>query len=665
MYGFEAGRCKDVSLVVLGDRRFFVNSELPGRTNRAKETVMSTSSGLTARNQIVSAFAALSFAVVSSFAIAAPPAAPDKAWWDSATLRAPDYGDAVRTSYYVAMRDGVKLAVDVWLPKDVPSTTRLPVILEQTRYYRSALVKADASGACHPAGAAALKMFVAHGYAYVVVDVRGTGASFGTRTLEYSDAEVKDGSEIVDWIAHQPWSDGKIGSTGQSYVGTTAELLLRNHNPAVKAVAPGFSGYDFYNEIVSPGGIQNTAFDWQWPHANHALDNAVPPSNSPILGPCPVDEDRDGAMLKQAIAQHAKNFDLWDMLQHVTYRDDRYNGHSLDEASPYRFQKQIDAAHVPVYAIVGWYDSGYALAAIRRFQTSKAPDKRLLIGPWNHGAHFYYAPGIREATPAAFDIPGEKLRYFDYYLKGIDNGYSKEAPVHYFTTGIGQWRAARTWPPAGVASASWCFGAEHALASCAKGVAEGAHAADRYAADGVANGGEMTRWHSTMGPFPVFYADRANEDSHLLTYTSAPLAGDIEVTGDPIVTLYVSTKSGDADFFVYLEEVDAAGAVNYVTEGELRASRGRTAVLSYVNPGPAHSDLRKDVGRLAPDKPFRLDMTLLPLSHVFRQGMRIRIAIAPSDRGQFRDRSVEPVAWTIFRNPTRPSRVTLPIRSGE
>ncbi len=615
------------------------------------------------RTPVVAALAALAFTALSGLAAAEP--APDKAWWDSAALRAPDYADAVRTSFYVPMRDGVKLAVDVWLPKDMPPGTRLPAILEQTRYYRSALVKTDASGSCHPAGAAALKMFVAHGYAYVVVDVRGTGASFGTRTLEYSDAEVKDGSEIVDWIARQSWSDGKVGSTGQSYVGTTAELLLRNHNPAVKAVAPGFSGYDFYNEIVSPGGIQNTAFDWQWPHANHALDNAAPPANTPILGPCPVDADRDGAMLKQAVAQHADNFDLWNMLQHVTFRDDRYHGHSLDEASPYRYQTQIDAAHVPVYAIVGWYDSGYALAAIRRFETSKSPDKRLLIGPWNHGAHFYYAPGVREATPASFDIPGEKLRYFDYYLKGVDNGFSKEAPVHYFTTGIGQWRAAQSWPPAGLTSTAWCFGTEHSLAPCGASAAQDVHAVDRYAGDGVANAGDMTRWHSTMGPFPVFYADRANEDSRLLTYTSAPLAAAVEVTGDPVVTLYAAAESEDADFFVYLEEVDAAGAVNYVTEGELRASRGKPAKLAYLNPGPAHSDLRRDTQRIAAGKPLRFDITLLPLSHVFRQGSRIRIAIAPSDRSQFRDRSVEPISWTIFRNRARPSQIVLPIRSDE
>ena len=243
----------------------------------------------------------------------APRVADDQATWvrpDAAQATAPAYPDMDRRSVYVRMRDGVRLAADIWLPKGLAPGLTLPTILEQTRYYRSATVKTDASGACHPAGLAALKTFVTHGYAYVVVDVRGTGASFGSRAGEYSDAEVKDGTELVDWIVRQPWSDGKIGATGQSYVGTTAELLLRNHKTAVKAVMPTFSGYDFYSEIAQPGGIQNTAFDEHWPAGNHALDVGEPLQPTPIVGVCPVDADTDRSLLKTAIAQHAGNLGL-------------------------------------------------------------------------------------------------------------------------------------------------------------------------------------------------------------------------------------------------------------------------------------------------------------------------------------------------------------------
>ncbi len=197
----------------------------------------------------------------SSTPVAPPPAAPgvaSDASWSQTPVRPAEYTGMERRSHYVTMRDGVRLAVDVWLPTGLKAGTKLPTILEQTRYYRSSIIKADPNGACRPAGKATLNMLVTHGYAYVVVDTRGSGASFGTRSAEYSPAEIKDGAQIVDWIVRQDWSDGRVGAQGQSYTGTTAEMLLRNHHPAVKAVSPTFSGYDFYTEILFPGGIRST-----------------------------------------------------------------------------------------------------------------------------------------------------------------------------------------------------------------------------------------------------------------------------------------------------------------------------------------------------------------------------------------------------------------------
>src|SRR5262245_4262395 len=113
--------------------------------------------------------------------------------------RPAEYADMERKSTYVTMRDGVRLAVDVWVQVGLGPNTKLPTSLEQTRYYRSALIKSDPNGACRPPARPTINLFVTHGYAYVVIDTRGTGASFGTRASEYSDEEVKDGAEIVDW----------------------------------------------------------------------------------------------------------------------------------------------------------------------------------------------------------------------------------------------------------------------------------------------------------------------------------------------------------------------------------------------------------------------------------------------------------------------------------
>jgi putative CocE/NonD family hydrolase len=557
------------------------------------------------------------------------------------------------------MRDGVRLAVDVWLPAGLPPEAHLPSILEQTRYYRSVIARADPLGACRPAGKAAIEQFVTRGYAYVLVDVRGTGASFGTRAVEYSEQEIADGREVLDWIVGQSFSNGIIGSQGQSYVGTTAELLLGHGHPALKAVAPSFSGYDFYSEIVSPGGIRNTEFGRFWSDTIEQLDRGTPAQTSPILGPCPVDGDADGALLRAALAEHAGNGNVWRFLQGVTYRDDRQNGVTIDSTSPFGRQPSADRSAAPVYAIVGWYDSAYTLGAIRRHLSSNNPLRRVLIGPWGHGSRYFYAPGVHVPTTSSFDLTAEKLRYFDFTLQGIDEGFSSSPPIRYFTTGSNEWQTASEWPPAGGHLRPWYLGHSGQLAETAPGREE----SDRWSGDGTSGSGDGNRWHSTMGPYPVAYADRKDEDSRLLTYTSAPLGADVEVTGNPVVTLFLATDRTDADVFVYLEEVTPDGEVNYVTEGELRASRRRAGQLPFRTPPPAHSDRRADATPVVPRQPMELDVGLLPMSHVFRAGNQVRIALAPADRSQFRERPVEPETWRVFRGRVRPSRIELPIVS--
>jgi uncharacterized protein len=582
--------------------------------------------------------------------------APDQSWTAAAT-RPPEYTGMERRSFYVSMRDGVKLAIDVWLPVGLAGDRKLPAILEQTRYYRSALVKSDPHGSCRPPGRPTIELFVTRGYAYVIVDVRGTGASFGTRTTEYSGEEVKDGAQIVDWIVHQGWSDGTVGSQGQSYVGTTAELLLSNRHPAVKAVAPSFSGYDFYSEILSPGGIRNSAFGKVWSEMVEGLDRSAPAEASPILGPCPVDEDKDQSALRRALAQHAGNRNVWQFLQQVEFRDDRAEGIAADAAGPYHQQAAIDASNAPLYAIVGWYDSGYALGAIRRYLSSSSPSRRVLIGPWNHGARYFYAPGIRVPTPSSFDLAAEKLRYFDSMLKGIDAGFSSSPPIRYFTTGSNRWQGTTQWPPPDARPMTLYLGAHGSL------VQEAPHAAgvDDYVTVGSTSSGDNNRWHTTMGPFPVAYADRAAEDRQLLTYTSSPLPSDMEITGNPLAKLFLATDRTDADVFVYLEEVTVDGQVNYVTEGELKASRAREGSLPFRTPGPVHSDRRADRSSVGPGRPLELEIGLLPLSHVFRAGNRIRVAIAAADRGQFDVSAADGAKWQLFRSAAHASQITIPV----
>lgn len=267
---------------------------------------------------------------------------------------------------------------------------------------------------------------------------------------------------------------------------------------------PVFSGYDFFTEIMYPGGIKNTAFGRRWTELIRALDLGQEPEGSKFAGPCPVDDDTDGSLLRAAMREHEGNFDLWRLVDASSYRDDAFEGRVVDAASLFRFQDAIDAPGVPVYAVAGYVDSAYTLGAIRRFLTSRADGKRLLIGPWNHGGRFFYGPGVREPTRSAFALDAEKLRFFDAYLKNIDNGLRAEAAIHYFTTGINRWRAADSWPPI-AETQTWCFGAGQTLdPDCAPAVDEGATAIKAARRRRRANSrAGIRRWGRIRSPIPI------------------------------------------------------------------------------------------------------------------------------------------------------------------
>ncbi|WP_114137935.1 CocE/NonD family hydrolase, partial [Klebsiella pneumoniae] len=175
------------------------------------------------------------------------------------------------SSCYVTMRDGVRIAIDLYLPAGLTSAARLPAILHQTRYYRSLQLRwplrmlLGGKPLQHiAADKRCRRRFVASGYAWVDVDVRGSGASFGARVCEWSSDEIRDGAEIVDWIVRQPWCNGTVAALGNSYDGTSAELLLVNQHPAVRVIAPRFSLFDVYTDIAFPGGIHAAWFTDTW-----------------------------------------------------------------------------------------------------------------------------------------------------------------------------------------------------------------------------------------------------------------------------------------------------------------------------------------------------------------------------------------------------------------
>jgi putative CocE/NonD family hydrolase len=579
-----------------------------------------------------------------------------------------------RTSQYLTMRDGTQIAVDLYFPTDKQGHTRLPTMIHQTRYWRAlayrwpmSMIK-DSSTRGHIGKFA--KGFLANGYAWVDVDVRGSGASFGTRPYSHSPEEIQDGAEVVEWIIHQPWSNGNVGSIGISYGGASAELILANQHPALKAAAPLYSGFDLYPEIAFPGGIQLTWFTKTWSYINHQLDaNHLPFvgwwSKMLVQGVAPVDRDKDLTLLQAAIQEHQHNWDPHQEGLGITFRDDpppSIPARNIDALSPFSHATQIKKSGAAIYSYSGWFDGGWQHAAIRRHITIDNPGNKLIIGPWDHGGRRNISP--YSIGPSAFDHIGELLKFFDWHLKGKDTGITKEPPIHYFTMGEEQWKGSHVWPPPANMEL-WYFGAERQLLTNPPARTQ---ASDTYRVDGTAGTGKQSRWNTLVGiPLEAPYSDRVEQDQRLLTYTSPALDNDMEVTGHPLVTLHMESTSSNETVFVYLEDVDQAGHVHYVTEGMLHLLHRKLSQHDrpYTDVIPYRTYHRADSLPLLPGEVAVVIVDLLPTSYQFKKGHHIRVAIAGRDQDHFASplkQNPHPSnTLTIHRTPTKTSHIQLPI----
>lgn len=212
--------------------------------------------------------------------------------------------------------------MDLYLPKELKQGTRIPAILSQTRYWRSLeltwLAKLFAENKINKPGnriGYIGEIFPMHGYAWLDVDVRGTGASGGSRAWDLSPIEISDGNEIVNWIINQPWSNGRVGATGLSYSSETSERLLINQNPAVKAVAARFNPFDFYEDLAFPGGVPNVGFFTAWGKIERELDNNIVPSIIPkkdakFLKGVKLPQSTSGNQFRKIISYHHYNYDF-------------------------------------------------------------------------------------------------------------------------------------------------------------------------------------------------------------------------------------------------------------------------------------------------------------------------------------------------------------------
>jgi uncharacterized protein len=550
-------------------------------------------------------------------------------------------------SQYVTMRDGVRLAIDVYLPQaqdDAPSQggQRFPTIVILTPYYRR--FKVTAAGADPSPNAAKYRdFFVPRGYAMVVVDVRGCGASFGTRDSFRSPRERDDHREIADWIVAQPWSTGVIGSTGISYLGAAACFLASTGHPAVKAIAPLFAVHDTYADHVFPGGIMCTTITENYDDLVRALDldqrdqlARYPYFSDPrFAGPQPVDEDGDGALLKAAIEEHRDSFRLRDLAPELMFREEAASHdpelHS-GACSPYWYLSKVPG-QVHIYSISGWYDgSAFVNGSIARFLSNPGADNRLLLGPWDHGARTNGSPW-RSAPDSEFPLLGEVLRFFDEHLAGMDTGLRDEAPIHFHTVRDERWQAATAWPPHQASTPLFLDngGRLSAQPPARPGVAS-------HQAHFTTGTGRQTRYER-LGALAVvdYYGDWNGREDRLLTFATAPFERGAELTGHAVVQLNVSTSERDASLFVYLSEVDASGTSWFITEGQLRLLHRDTAPCppGYRTTWPYRTFYREDAELMEPGVAETARFALLPISWKLQPGSCLRLAIAGADGDHF------------------------------
>lgn len=522
-----------------------------------------------------------------------------------------------RTSFYIPVSDGTRLAADVYRPR---APGRYPVILHATAQ-RSRPAGIDRSGA----GYFSDKMndLARYGYVVVVVERRGMGASFGVRRGYHDRTEARDAQELTAWAAGQPWSSGSVGVFGCSNTGDAAmHFLTTKTHPALKAVFAGCFNWDKYSGGRRGGVLANWGTGPQ-SSVEQDLQRAIP-----------VDGDDDRRLLARAAREHAPNTALLALWSGMPNRDDvsPLTGTPFwEEGSIGTYGDAVRASTVPVYIQGGWRDDFRAQGFIALANLTQPA--KLVIGDWGHCAS------------GDFPMVAEALRWFDHWLKGRDNDIMSEPRIHYETVHAG-WRGARRWPVPDSRPADAWLG-QGTLAPQAPAPGKQSFTVDYQPVCAAGTG---------LGP-------TCPQDDKGLTFTSAPLAADLELTGHPVADLWLSSTADDGPIFAYLEDIAPDGAIAMVSEGRLAARHRKLSPAPFAVPGiPWHSFAAADAAPLTPGRPERFQFDLLPVSYLFQAGHRYRLTVTGADpREKLRKEAAPAPQWTVWFDREHASRLVLPV----
>lgn len=579
---------------------------------------------------------------------------------DAPPTRAPETGDV---SYYVAMRDGVRLALNLYFPDSAPQT-RAPAILIQTRYGRA--LESRRGGTPRD-----IDYFLGAGFVVAIVDTRGSTSSFGARDVEMGPEERADMDEIIAHLAAAPWSDGRVVAYGVSYMADTAAFAATRPAPALVAAIPRQLDFDAYLQGFMPGGVQNDYLLYVWGNYTKTVDSGLSPGNDaldcrarvedcaalfPILQP--VDEDGDLSQLREAVSGRRH----WSPEDYINapFRDDPgANGYSLFDFSPVAELEAWRRENKPMMVWGSWLDGPSADAALALYRSAPELPLEIWITANNHGHNLNADPFNPTRTTPAPDRDAQMDSVLNFIRRTLD-GEPTERRIHYYVMGAETFRDTRTWPPRDVEARTLFLGPQSRLL-----VRRPSAQQIGYTVDFEAGTGENTRWSTQFGPAPA-YADRRHADQRLVVFDSEPMTDDMELVGQPVVDLWLSVSRNDAAVFAYIEDVAPDGRVTYITEGQLRAvhrAPADPAALPY-DQGPApHSFTRADALEVRAHEPMNMHFALNPTAALIRRGHRLRLAIAGADANVFRRYPAEgDLDFAIALGGQAASRLELPMR---
>jgi uncharacterized protein len=572
----------------------------------------------------------------------------------------------IEKNVMVPMRDGVRLATDVYRPTEGGP---FPVLISRLPYNKELPMMAQA--------AIDTSRAVQAGYAVVLQDCRGRFASEGEFTPIFNEAS--DGADSVDWIAQQTWSTGQVGTVGGSYLGFTQWLLAKEQPEALRAMAPAITTSDYYE---SPwrhtGGVFELGISLFWSLF------MVPEELQRQLRQGKASMEQMGTLM-QVMSNASSQFEhlplmdmsllrdfapyYFDWLAHPTY-DDYWRGIAHKE--------HYEQITVPALNIGGWYDiflggtlENYTGMKQRGGSAVARQNQRLLIGPWSHG----YMTGIFPernyglmASGDVADVVGAQLRWYDHWLKGENNGVEQDKPVKIFVMGLDQWREEDDWPlPDTQFRPYYQHSDGHANTATGDGMlsteAPAEEAEDVYLYDPrrpVPTVGGAILLSLAMGIDQGPRDQRSMEAREdVLCYSTLILEKPVEVTGPIKLVLYVSSSARDTDFTGKLVDVYPDGRAEILTDGILR-TRYRE---SFSEPK-----------LLEPGQIYELHLDLWATSNVFKVGHRIRLEVTSSNFPRF-DRNTNTggtietetekdfvqAVNRVYHDSAHPSHLILPI----